>query len=95
MANSLTLNTLREIGWSTWNPIGLPGPPETPADEYDMYLLEAMRQLERRECLRDVADYLIRIEQKQMGMGVMPFAADRALATAQALEAVRRGAKTR
>ena len=45
----INIPKLREIGWSRWNPIGLPGPPETPADEYDSYLLTTVKAIKRRD----------------------------------------------
>ena len=43
----MDLDKLREIGWALWNPIGLAGPPATPADEYDAYLLEDVHVVTR------------------------------------------------
>lgn len=82
---TIDLRKLREIGWSRWNPIGIAGPPETPADEYDRYLFEAACRIERNESLRDVAAYLVDVERNEMGLSGGAAAEVRAYATVQAI----------
>ena len=79
------MSRLRSIGWSFWNPIGFQGPPETPADEYDEYLLEALRRIELGEPMTVVATYLLGIERDRMTLNQSPSAHDRALMTVKAI----------
>lgn len=80
------LSRLREIGWSKWDPIGLAGTDGGwPADEYDGYLLRATGQLWHGGSDEAVADYLIEIETKHMGLTAVPGIRARALGVAAAL----------
>ncbi|HEX8257399.1 MAG TPA: hypothetical protein VF589_07185 [Allosphingosinicella sp.] len=66
------LSRLRDIGWSRWDPIGLSGMESTPDDEYDSYLLEAAGRLWNGASEEDVADYLVSVETRDMGLGDAP-----------------------
>ncbi len=80
------LSRLREIGWLTWDPIGLGGPDRGwPADEYDSYLLQAAEKLWHGKTDEAVADYLIEIETGHMGLAATPSVQARALEVARAL----------
>lgn len=84
------------MGWTFWDPIGL-GPPDADCeDEYDSYLLQAAGKLWHAVSDNRVRDYLIHIEQEQIGLGASPSAKERASALVSALKVyiaeVRRGA---
>ncbi len=64
--STFSLPILRAIGWKSWNPIGLDGPPDTPADEYDEYLLSTARQAADGASINDMTDYLIAIAIEDM-----------------------------
>lgn len=68
------IDTLREIGWSLWDPIGLndtmggwKGQPFE--DEYDTYLVKAAGMLRDHCDVEKVVEYLFYIETQHMGMG--------------------------
>ena len=71
----VSLGRLREIGWSVWNPIGLAGPPATPADEYDAYLTHVTDMLLAGAGVEAGASYLTRVAEEQMGVVANPEAA--------------------
>ena len=55
----IRLSRLRDIGWTTWDPIGLLGQDQlwediSYADEYDSYLLRAAGMLRRKEPKKNV-----------------------------------------
>jgi hypothetical protein len=80
------LSRLREIGWSTWDPIGVGGPEDGwPADEYDRYLLEAAGRLWHGQSVQEVADYLVEIETMNMGLTGASDAPARAVETARTM----------
>ena len=64
--STFSLPILRAIGWTRWNPIGLDGPPDTPADEYDEYLLSAAKQAADGATVDDMTDYLVAIATEHM-----------------------------
>lgn len=76
---SFQLSRLREIGWSKWDPIGLGGSEDWPADEYDGYLVEAAGQLWRGASEEEVATYLVEIETAHMGISAVANTHSRAL----------------
>ena len=83
---SFQLARLREIGWAKWDPIDLGGPKHGwPADEYDSYLLHAAGQIWNGQSDEEVADYLVRIETKHMGLDAELGIHPRALEVAKAL----------
>ena len=63
------LSRLREIGWSSWDPIGLANVEDRPDDEYDSYLLQAAGRLWNGASQEEVADYLASIEAEHTGLG--------------------------
>ena len=65
---AIDLNKLREIGWNTWDPIGLAGT-DCPPDEYDSYLLQAVSQLRHGQPVDDVSAYLEEIASEHMCLG--------------------------
>lgn len=67
-SSDFDIAALRAIGWTRWNPIGLAGPPKTPADEYDPYLVAAARLLADGSSIEQARDYLCRIETERMGL---------------------------
>lgn len=82
----IDIEPLREIGWATWDPIGLGGPANSwQADEYDTYLLQAAGQIANGRSDDQVADYLINIETEHMGLGAAPGIRERALKVAAAI----------
>lgn len=78
------LQTLRDIGWSLWDPIGLNthnGPPPEAVDEYDSYLLEAVAMLRDGKSLQEVIATLVDIESEHMALGESPDTEERATRT--------------
>jgi hypothetical protein len=75
------------MGWTHWDPIGLAPPDEDYADEYDAYLLQAASRLWQAEPDDQVCDYLVQIEQENMGLGESSCAQERAMALVSALSA--------
>ncbi|TNM66203.1 hypothetical protein [Aliirhizobium smilacinae] len=78
------LQTIRDIGWSLWDPIGLNthnGPPAEAIDEYDSYLLEAIAMLRDGRPLQDVIATLVDIESEHMALGESPDSEERATQT--------------
>lgn len=89
-AKSLDLSRLREIAWSTWDPIGLLAPGadwrnEPFADEYDSYLIEAASGLRNGWPAEKVTDYLLSIASDRDHMGLSDVSASAAEATAKAI----------
>lgn len=82
----LDLDRLRLIGWANWNPIGLEGPPATPADEYDHYLMQAAIMIASGRSEAEVVEYFVRCVEVDMGMTPADYAA--AQTTAAAIKAV-------
>ncbi len=82
----MKLSRLRDIGWSTWDPIGLlptgsrwdEADNQSFADEYDSYLIEAAGRLRRGASDIDVIGYLMSIEADHMGLGAQSDAHARA-----------------
>ena len=64
----MDLDRLRRIGWTHWNPIGLAGPPATPADEYDAYLSRTFGMLTAGQSEADVIAYLVGCAEVDMGV---------------------------
>jgi len=66
----IDLNRLRQIGWDTWNPIGLDDDWRAAggADEYDSYLLHVASMIVCGESQADAAAYLIKIASEHMGL---------------------------
>ena len=83
----IKLSRLRDIGWSLWDPIGLglPGDgwPESCADEYDAYLLEASNMLCAGKSRKEARLYLRKIAENHMGLSYIDENA--ATATANAI----------
>ncbi len=79
------LSRLREIGWATWDPIGLRVTDGWPEDEYDRYLLQAAGRLWNGASRKEVASYLLSIETQHMGLGQTPGIQQRANEAAHAL----------
>ncbi|AOO84396.1 hypothetical protein BHK69_11850 [Bosea vaviloviae] len=80
------LDRLRLIGWAHWNPIGLEGPPATPADEYDDYLMQAAGMIISGSSEATVVDYLVRCAEIDMCMA--PADHNAARTTAAAIKAL-------
>jgi hypothetical protein len=64
----MDLDRLRLIGWAHWNPIGLEGPPATPVDEYDHYLMQAAGMIASSHSEAEVVDYFVRCAELDMCM---------------------------
>lgn len=64
----MDLNRQRLIGWVRWNPIGLEGPPATPVDEYDHYLIQAASMNASGRSEAEVVDYFVRCVEVDMDM---------------------------
>lgn len=78
------LQTIRDIGWRLWDPIGLnghDGPPAEAIDEYDSYLLQAVEMLREGKSLNDVIATLVDIESEHMALGESPDTEERATQT--------------
>ena len=69
MRPTFKLSRLREMGWNTWDPIGLNEVEDRPDDEYDSYLLQAAGRLWNGASEDEVTDYLASIETEYMGLG--------------------------
>ncbi|MGF9565554.1 hypothetical protein [Neorhizobium sp. JUb45] len=85
------LQTLRDIGWRLWDPIGLngpDGPPDEAIDEYDSYLIEAFAMLQAGSQIQDVVAILMDIESEHMALGELPDAEERATQTVLELRAI-------
>lgn len=83
------LESLREIGWALWDPIGLKSITDAEdmefiADEYDSYLVRTAGILINGGSESDAADYLVTVERDEMDLG--EGGRDRALATVRALK---------
>lgn len=52
------LESLREIGWRTWDPIGLRDLRHHHEDEYDAYLLQAAGHAVRGKSEEELAEFL-------------------------------------
>ncbi len=68
------LSALREIGWESWDPIGIRDMvnddySEGPADEYDSYLMAAFGMLSSGKSETEVASFLNDIARNHMGLG--------------------------
>ncbi len=88
----IRLSRLRDIGWSTWDPIGLLESnqtwEETPyADEYDSYMLKAAGMLKREVPKKTVVDYLVNIETDHMGLSFSDDTVKRAEEVVRRIEA--------
>lgn len=89
------LSRLRDIGWSTWDLIGLlsigsrwdEADNQSFADEYDSYLIEAAGRLRRGASDIDVIGYLMSIETDHMGLGAQSDAHARARSLVTAIRA--------
>lgn len=81
----ISLEALREIGWTQWDPIGLIGSRGCAPDEYDSYLLQAVSRIRNGANDAEVAAYLGHIQSEEMGMG--PADLGRGQATSAALRA--------
>lgn len=82
----MNVDRLRPIGWAYWNPIGLEGPPATPADEYDHYLMQAAGMIASGRSEAEVVEYFVRCVEVDMGMTPADHAA--AQTTAAAIRAI-------
>ncbi|MDP9630335.1 UNVERIFIED_ORG: hypothetical protein J2W85_002409 [Ensifer adhaerens] len=91
----IKLSRLRDIGWSSWDPIGLLSAGKrwdeddnrSFADEYDNYLIEAAARLRRGASDADVVNFLMSIEADHMGLGEQPDARARAQSVVAAIRA--------
>ncbi|MDR7224522.1 hypothetical protein [Aminobacter aminovorans] len=86
---TLNLSRLRDIGWSSWDPIGLLAPGadwrnEPFADEYDSYLIEAASGLRNGWPVEKVTDYLLSLASDHMGLSEVSRPAAEATAKAVA-----------
>lgn len=68
------LSDLREIGWESWDPIGIrdlvnDDYSEGPADEYDSYLMAAFGMLSSGKSEAEVASFLNDIATNHIGLG--------------------------
>jgi hypothetical protein len=89
----IKLSRLRDIVWSTWDPIGLLAAGKSRndeeclafADEYDRYLIYAAGQLRSGAPVADVVDYLVQIETEHMGLGERPTSRERVQAVVAAI----------
>jgi hypothetical protein len=79
------LSRLREIAWRQWDPIGLYGLENTPDDEYDSYVLQAVGRLWDGATEDEVTDFLIGIEADYMGLGHRDGIKERARGVVRAL----------
>lgn len=84
----LFLKELREIGWTNWDPIGLASDRAHCEDEYDSYLLAASGKLANGASEAKVADYLVQVETRHMGLPKSQSAQGRALMTARCIAAL-------
>jgi hypothetical protein len=85
------LSQLRDIGWTSWDPIGLSHiegdwRESRAADEYDSYLMRAAGMVRQGVPLAEAAAYLVQIESEYMGLGNRAGAYSRALATVTAMK---------
>jgi uncharacterized protein YbgA (DUF1722 family) len=64
---TLSLETLRQFGWTLWDPICLEAT-ECPRDEYDTYLLELVSLLRHGAAMDEAVEYLIHAETETIGM---------------------------
>jgi hypothetical protein len=69
-----TLNALRHIGWTYWDPIGIRASvnedfTEGPVDEYDRYMLKAFAMLQSGREQAHVVHYLEQVAIHDMGLG--------------------------
>jgi len=78
---ALSFDELRKIGYG-WDPIGVLGG----ADEYDEYLLEAVVLFRSGSSPQDVANFLVDVERKHMGLGQSVEAKERARTAAEAIK---------
>jgi hypothetical protein len=75
------LSALREIGWTSWDPIGLRAlDSEWPADEYDSYLLVGFDMIQSGKSVDEVTAYLIEMASVNMGLSKVDGAAARTTA---------------
>jgi len=85
----IQLSRLREIGWKSWDPIGLAYEDgschEGCADEYDRYLLHVASLICRGGTTGQAAAYLVDIATEHMGLPEV--SADAAAATSEAIAA--------
>ena len=65
---TLSLETLRQLGWDFWDPICLKET-ECPRDEYDTYLLGLVSRLRNGASSSEAVEYLIEAETRTIGMG--------------------------
>lgn len=79
-STKIPLSSLRDIAWDAWDPIGLRESDGLP-DEYDTYILHVAALLKAGRQRDEAVDYLMDIESRHMGLGVLPTARERALAT--------------
>jgi len=85
---SMDLATIRNAGWTFWDPIGLKHgdePPEEAVDEYDSYLVQVIHMLRHGEPVDMAIDFLMEIESEHMALGPQPDARDRATETVKTL----------
>lgn len=91
----IRLSRLRDIGWYSWDPIGLlPAGGKWDdednlnfADEYDTYLMYAAGQLRRGTPDAEVVANLVMIEAEHMGLGIRPDTQERAKAVVASIHA--------
>jgi len=88
----IKLSSLREIGWSLWDPIGLKGisggewqDGGACADEYDRYLLQVAGRLRQGEPTAEIVAYLEKIETGHIGLSLNETTHSRAKATVAAI----------
>ena len=73
MKPALSIDDLRTIGWSEWDPIGLRGADGKPLpgaeDEYDAYLLQVVKFLDEGAGQQTATNFLSGIAKIHMGLG--------------------------
>lgn len=66
------MDAIREVLVRDWDPIDLMSDPSAPRDEYDAYIGPLASALARGDTASTIAEQLSKIEQQEMGLGVVP-----------------------
>lgn len=74
---AVLLSQVRAVLLKTWDPIGVADEPAA-QDEYDTYAPAVLKLVESHASARAVADHLLGIERKRMGLAGNKATADRA-----------------
>lgn len=62
------MGNIRQVLLNDWDPIGIKDVPEA-QDEYDSYMGVIYTMIESHTPAKEVAEYLIKIETEEMGLG--------------------------